>query len=108
MICEVYLNLFWMFDKVIFFIGIYDEVVYDQFVLFVNKGYCVLEIKLVDKVKIDIDFVIGVLCFYIYKGKEMFLFFVVFSFYCFVMDNDSREKIGGVKVWRKEGLDNMI
>ena len=25
-----------------------------------------------------------------------------------VTDNDSREKTGGAKVWRKEGLDNMI
>ena len=81
---------------------------YDQFVLSANKGYRAPEIKLADKVKIDIDPATGALRSYIYKGKEMLSSPVVLSLYRPVTDNDSREKTGGAKVWRKEGLDNMI
>ena len=105
---EAYLNLSWTPDKATPFIGTHDEVAYDQFVLSANKGYRAPEIKLADKVKIDIDPATGALRSYIYKGKEMLSSPVVLSLYRPVTDNDSREKTGGAKVWRKEGLDNMI
>lgn len=105
---EAYLNLSWTPDKETPFIGTHDEVAYDQFVLSANKGYRAPEIKLADKVKIDIDPATGALRSYIYKGKEMLSSPVVLSLYRPVTDNDSREKTGGAKVWRKEGLDNMI
>ena len=77
---------------------------YDQFVLSANKGYRAPEIKLADKVKIDIDPATGALRSYIYKGKEMLSSPVVLSLYRPVTDNDSREKqeepkFGGKKVW---------
>lgn len=69
-----------------------------------TKGYRAPEIKLADKVKIDIDPATGALRSYIYKGKEMLSSPVVLSLYRPVTDNDSREKqeepkFGGKKVW---------
>lgn len=101
---EAYLNLSWTPDKATPFIGTHDEVAYDQFVLSANKRYRAPEIKLADKVKIDIDPATGALRSYIYKGKEMLSSPVVLSLYRPVTDNDSREKqeepkFGGKKVW---------
>ena len=105
---EAYLNLDWTPDEATPFIGTDYEVSYDQFVLLANKNYHAPEIKLADKVQIDIDPATGALRSYIYKGKEMLLSPVVLSLYRPVTDNDNREKTGGSKIWRKEGLDNMI
>lgn len=69
---EAYLNLSWTPDKATPFIGTHDEVAYDQFVLSANKGYRAPEIKLADKVKIDIDPATGALRSYIYKVKRCF------------------------------------
>ena len=105
---EAYLDLSWTPDKATAFVGTDDEVAYDQFVLPANKNYRAPAPRLADKAAIDIDPATGALRSYIYKGKEMLASPVTLSLYRPTTDNDNREKTGGAKVWRKEGLDNMI
>ena len=105
---EAYLNIDWTPDEATAFIGTDYTVSYDQFVLPANKNYRAPETRLADKVKIDIDPATGALRSYIYKGEEMLSSPVLLSLYRPVTDNDNREKIGGGKVWRKEGLHNII
>lgn len=105
---EAYLNLSWTPDEATAFVGTKDEVAYDQFVLPANKNYRAPQAPAAGKVEIDIDPITGALRSYIYKGKEMLSSPVVLSLYRPATDNDNREKTGGGKVWKKEGLDGIV
>ena len=105
---EAYLNLSWTPDEATAFVGTKDEVAYDQFVLPANKNYRAPQAPVAGKVQIDIDPITGALRSYIYKGKEMLSSPVVLSLYRPATDNDNREKTGGGKVWKKEGLDGIV
>lgn len=104
---EAYLNLSWTPVKAATFINTDYEVAYDQFVLSGNKNYRAPEAKLSGTVQIDIDPETGALRSYIYKEKEMLISPITLSLYRPATDNDNRERIGGGKVWRKEGLDRL-
>ena len=105
---EAYLNIGWTPDTPTAFIRATDEVAYDQFVLSVNRNYRTPQPQLADKVQIDINPATGALCSYMYKGKEMLSSPLVLSLYRPATDNDNREKVGGSRVWKKEGLDGIV
>lgn len=104
---EAYLNLSWTPMNAAPFINTDYEVAYNQFVLPSNKNYRTPETKLSGKVEMNIDPETGALRSYIYKGKELLASPVTLSLYRPVTDNDNREKVGGAKVWKKAGLDQL-
>lgn len=104
---EAYLNLSWTPVEAAPFVDTDTEVAYDQFILSANRNYHAPEVKLSDKVEINIDSETGALFSYKYKGKELLASPIVLSLYRPVTDNDNREKVGGAKAWKKAGLDKL-
>ena len=113
---EMYLNLSWTPKTAQPFVGLLDEVAYDQFVIPVNTlkqhkwvagavrsdGYKVYN----DRATLIFSSETGALISYMTDGQELLATPLEVSLYRPVTDNDNRDR-NAVRPWKKAGLDRL-
>ena len=113
---EMYLNLSWTPKTAQPFVGLQDEVAYDQFVIPVNTlkrhkwvasavkadGYKVYN----DRATLMFSSETGALVSYVADGQELLETPLEVSLYRPVTDNDNRDR-NAARLWKKAGLDRL-